>query len=189
MFYITIGVLALVYGFYTEGNEIKVSLGYCLTSFSVNIVQWVMIYSFYYSPLHQSIQFNMALGIAILTILFLINRLHKNYLKSKDNESISLLKDTKKLMLLFTGAIIVTGSLVGFIVYHAVTFIYVATLGLTAFVYGFYHENGKVNVSVKYFEFMTITILLQWILSICFFNQMLIEFQQSLGLYLKAFPP
>ena len=187
LFNTTLGALALVYGFYTEGKEIKVSLSYCVASSTINIIQWLMVYSFYYSPLHHSIQFNMALGVAILTTLFLLNRLHKNYLKSKDNESITFLKDIKKLMLLFTGAIIVTGSLVGFIVYHAVSFIYVATLGLTAFVYGYYHENGKLNVSVKYVEFMIITILLQWIVSICFFNQMLIELSAPIWSILESF--
>lgn len=189
LFYITIGVLALVYGFYTEGNEIKVSLGYGAASFSVNIIQWLMIYSFYYSPLHQSIQFNIALGVAILTTLLLINRLHKNYLKSQDNtnESINLLKDTEKLTFVATSLIIMIGCLAGFIVYHTVSFIYVATLGLTAFVYGYYHENGKVNVSVKYVEFMIISILLQWIVSICFFNQMLTELSAPTWAILESF--
>jgi hypothetical protein len=174
LFYTTMGVLTLVYGFYTEGNEIKVSLGYGAASFSVNIIQWLIVYSFYYSPVHHSIQFNMALGVAILTTLFLINRLHKEYIKTHENtkETLSLLKDPKKLMLIFTGIIIIISCLTGFIAYHAFTFLYVATLGLTAFVYGYYHENGKINISAKYIEIMAATILLQWIVFICFYNQL-----------------
>jgi hypothetical protein len=165
LFNITLGALALIYGYYIKDKEIKVSLSYSVASFSVNIIQWLMVYSFYYSPAHQSIQFNMALGVAILTTLFLINRLHKNYLETHENinETDKLLNDPKKLTLLIIGLIIMIGSLAGFIAYHTFTLLYIATFGLTAFVYGYYHENGKINVSIKYVEIMSATILLQWI--------------------------
>jgi hypothetical protein len=176
LFNITLGFLALVYGFYTEGDEIKVSLSYSVASFSVNIIQWlIVIYIFYYSPIHRNEQFYMALIVAILTTLFLVNRLRKKYLKNHENTEANLLKDTKKLTLLVTSVIIMISSLTGFIAYNAFTLFYVATLGLTAFVYGYYHENGKLNISVKYVEIMAATILLQWIVLSVFFHQMLTE--------------
>lgn len=188
LFNITLGALALVYGFYTEGNEIKVSLSYSVASFSVNIVQWLLvIYMFYYSPIHRNEQFYMPLIIAILTTYFLVNRLHKEYLKNHENtkETPSLLKDIKKLTLLGTGLIIMIGCLTGFIAYHLFTLLYLATFGLTAFVYGYYHENGKINVTVKYVGAMVITILLQWVVLICFVHQMKHEVSvQPLAIFL-----
>lgn len=178
LFNITIGALALVYGFYTEGKEIKVSLSYCVASFSVNIIQWLLvIYMFYYSPIPRNEEFYMALIVAILTTYFLVNRLHKEYLKKHENteETPNLLKDTKKLTLVATSLLIMIGCLAGFIAYHVFTLLCVATFGLTAFVYGVYHENGKLNFSVKYVKFMTGTILLQLIVFSIFFHQMLNE--------------
>ena len=189
LFNLTLGALALVYGFYTEGNEIKVSLSYCVASFGVNVVQWLfIIYIFYYNPLHQNIQFNMALVVAILTTLFLVNRLHKEYLKTHENTGMSsLLKDPKRLTLLITGLIMMISCLGGFIVYHAFTFFCVASFGLTVFVYGYYHENGKVNVSVKYVEFMAATIILQLIVFSVSFHQMLNEISpQDISLLLSS---
>ncbi|MCE7699831.1 MAG: hypothetical protein K8E24_013780 [Methanobacterium paludis] len=171
LFNITLGALALIYGFYTEGEEIKVSLGYCLTSFSVNIVQWLLvIYIFYNSAVHLNEEFYIALIVAIMTTIFLIDRLQKEYIKTfESSNETSILRDSKKIALLCTGLIIIIGSLTGFIVYHAFTFFCVATFGLTIFVYGYYHENGKINVSVQYVENMAVTIVSQWIVIIYFY--------------------
>jgi hypothetical protein len=119
----------------------------------------------------------MALSVTILTTIFLINRLHKEYVKTleSDDKTTILLKDNKRITFICTGLILMTGSLTGFIVYHAFTFFYITALGLTIFVYGYYHENGKINLSVKYIEVMAVTMLLQWIVLSIFFHQMLNE--------------
>lgn len=178
IFKITLGVLVLIFGFYMEGKKIKVSLSYFVATFSVNIIQWfILVYIFYYNPIYLTGEFYIVLLIALWTTLFLVNQIRKEYLKSSENSEkiINMLKDTKKLMLLSMGTIIIIGSLAGFIDYHAFIFLYGITLGLTTFVYGFYHENEKINVTVKYVEFMATTILLQWIVLIYFCFQFAAE--------------
>jgi hypothetical protein len=178
IFNITLGVLVLIFGFYTKGKKIEVSLSYFVATFSVNVTQWlILIYTFYYNPGYITREFYIALLIALWVTLFIINQIRKEYFKSSENiEKISnIFKDTKKLILLSTGIIMIISSLAGLINYHALIFAYGTTVGLTVFVYGFYHKNRKLNISVRYVEAMAFTIVLQWIILIYFCFQFAAE--------------
>jgi hypothetical protein len=181
------GVLALFFGFYNDGKKIKVSLTYFATVSGVNIIQWLfLIYIIYQNPTYINGEFYFALLVTLWTTLFIVNQMRKEYFKSSiyNVESIiNSLKDTKKLILVSVGLILTIGGLTGFITYHTFTLLYLATFGPTAFVYGYYHKNGKINITVKYVGAMAATILLQWIVLICFVHQMKHEFSaQDLSL-------
>lgn len=139
----SLGVMVILFSFYNEDKKIN----YLMALFCVNIFQWLIwIYVFFNSLVFIKTDFYFYLISAPFVTIVLFNQIRKNHIKTK----ISMLKDKKKLVLLFTGVSIIIGSLACFIVYYAPVFLYGVTLGLMAFIYGFYHKDKKVNVSVKY---------------------------------------
>ncbi len=143
----SLGVMVILFIFYNEDNKIN----YLTALFCVNIFQWIiLIYVFFNNPVYMKTYFYFLLIGAPLFTIVLVNQIRKNHLKPHEKAKISMSTDKKKLILLFTGAIIIIGSLAGFIVYYAPIFLYGITLGLMTFTYGFYHEDKKVNVSKRH---------------------------------------
>lgn len=179
IFGITLGIMILIFGFYSEGRKINVSISYVVAVFGVNIAQWlILIYTFYYNPVYITKMFYYYLIGASLFTIILANQLRKKYLKVPENNEkikINILKDKTKLILLFTGVIIIIGSLAGFITYYVPIFLYGITLGAMAIIYGFYHEDKKVNVSYKYARTMIFLIILQFFILFYFFHQFSID--------------
>lgn len=193
LFLISMGILTIIFGFYTEDKKIKVTNSYIVAAFSVNIVQWlILIYIYYYNPVHVTTSYFIYLiGGALIITLILANQIRKKYLKSSQTK-IDMLKDKTKLILLAMGVILTIGSLAGLIAYYAPIFLYGITLGLMVFVYGFYHEKKEfsafekhdfyknsfydtltknINFSIKYARIMGFLLLLQFFILIYFFRQ------------------
>ncbi|MGF7118254.1 hypothetical protein [Methanobacterium oryzae] len=186
LFWFTMAILGIIFRFCTENRKIKVTNGYIVSVFSVNIVQWlILIYVFYYTSVYNRNAYLIDLIAALCVTLFLVNQIRKKYLKSTETK-IDILKDKTKLILLSIGLIIIIGSLAGLITYYAPIFLYGVTLGLMVFVYGFYHEKRvsvpekrnianmyikKDNIPVNYAKAMGSVIILQWIILIYFFHQ------------------
>jgi hypothetical protein len=146
LFPITLGIMTIISGFYTEGKKIKVSVSYFVAMFSVNIVQWLFLINIYYHyPFHLTGTYYLNIIIALLITLFLVNQVRKKYLKSSETK-INMLTDKTKLILLFIGAITIIGSLVGLIAYYTPIFLYGITLGAIVLVYRYYNEGKRVNV-------------------------------------------
>ncbi len=161
IFNVSIGVMVILFGFYNEDKKVN----YLAALFCVNIIQWfILIYIFYYNSVYKTTEFYYYLIGALLFTIVLVNQIRKN-IKSPENSrntKINILKDKTKLILLFMGVIIIIGCLTGFIAYYAPIFLYGCTLGLMAFIYGFYREDKKVNVSVNYAVAMGSVFILQW---------------------------
>ncbi|MGF7118249.1 hypothetical protein [Methanobacterium oryzae] len=190
LFFISIGILAIIFGFYTKDKKIKVTNSYIVSVFSVNIIQWlILIYIFYYNPVYSISDYLIPLIAALWATLFLANQIRKKYLKSSQTK-IDMLKDKTKLILLITGVIIIIGSLIGLITYYAPIFLYGITLGLMVLVYGFYHEKRvkvperndiahmylkKDNMAINYVKVMGFLIILQIFILIYFFHQFSID--------------
>ncbi len=171
LFNITIGTMILISGFYVEGKKIKVSLSYAVAMFGVNIVQWfILTYTYFYYPFYDGNEYLIPLIGAPLFTLYIANQVRKEYLKSSETK-VNILKDKTKLTLLFMSMIIIIGSLAGFIAYYNPIFLYGITLGLMTFVYGYYHENKKVNVSIRYAVAMGFLLILQFFILIYFAYQ------------------
>jgi hypothetical protein len=161
-------VMILIFVLYNEDKKI----GYLMALFGVNVFQWLfLIYVFFNNLIYIKTDFYYILIGAPFFTLVLVNQVRKNHLKSPENAKINMLKDKKRLMLLSMGVVITIGCLVSFIVYYAPIFLYGATLGLMSFIYGFYSENRKVNVSTNYAKAMALVLIAQWITIICFWYQ------------------
>lgn len=164
LFGITFGIMAIIFGFYAEDKKIKVSISYLVAALGVNIVQWlILVYIFYYIPFYVKLDFYIFLMGTLGITLFLVNQIRKKYLKSPENSGkpkIRMLKDKTKLIMLSVGVITIIGGLVGLITYYAPIFLYGITLGLMAFIYGYYHQDKKVNVSWNYAKAMGFLITL-----------------------------
>lgn len=74
-----------------------------------------------------------------------------------------------KLILLFIGLIIIISCLAGFVAYYDPIFLYGSTLGLMAFIYGFFHEDKETNASNHYIMTMSSVFVLQMIILVGFF--------------------
>ena len=192
IFGITVGVMLLISGFYTVDRRIKVTVRYITAEFGVNFVQWlILVYIYYYNPAYVSSTFFYYVIGAVLITIFLVNQVRKNYLKSSENGQnviISFLKDKTRLILLFTGVIITIGSLAGFLTSYAPIFLYGVTLGLMAFICGFYYKRrefdvserhdianaltGNINVSFNYAMAMGVLLILQFFIIRYFFYQL-----------------
>jgi len=79
----------------------------------------------------------------------------------------------KKLILLFIGIVTAIGGFIGFIAYLEPIFLYIITLGAMAFVIRHFHDGKRVNVSMKYFKFMGLLLILQFFILI-FLDSLLI---------------
>lgn len=192
IFGITVGVMLLISGFYTVDRRIKVTVRYITAEFGVNFVQWlILVYIYYYNPAYVSSTFFYYVIGAVLITIFLVNQVRKNYLKSSEdgqNVIISFLRDKTRLILLFTGVIITIGSLAGFLTSYAPIFLYGVTLGLMAFICGFYYKRrefdvserhdianaltGNINVSFNYAMAMGVLLILQFFIIRYFFYQL-----------------
>jgi len=142
-------VMFILFLFYNKDRKIN----YLIALFCVNIFQWISpIYFLFNNPAYIKTEFVSIISAPFFTIV-LVNIIHKNHLKNPpkiSKKQISMLKDKTKLILLFTGITIIIGSLVCFIAYSYPLFLYGITLGLTTFIYGFYREDKKVNVSKRH---------------------------------------
>jgi len=176
---IATGILILIAIFYSKGKKINVSVSYAVATISVNIIQWlILIYTFYYSPIYVTTVFYAYLIFTLLITLTLarqILKINPDGSENVQNTKISILKDKTKLILLVTFVIVIIGSLACFITYFYPLFLYGVTLGLMAFIYGFYHGNKKFNASIRYAVAMGSVLLLQWIIFVYFFYQISID--------------
>lgn len=171
VFNCSLGVMILIFVFYNEDKKIS----YLMALFSVNIVQWlILIDIFFNNQVHITTEYFIYIIGALILTLILVNQAYKNHFKSSENGQkvkINMLKDKKKLAWLFVGLIIIVGSLAGFIVYYVPICLYGITLGLMAFIYGYYHENKKINISIHYNQAMISVLILQWLIIVCFYYQ------------------
>lgn len=161
IFNCSLGVMILIFVLYNKDKKI----GYLMALFGFNVFQWLfLIYVLFNNLIYIKTDFYYILIGAPFFTLVLVNQIRKNHLKSAENAKINMLKDKKRLMLLVVGVVITIGCLVSFIVYYAPIFLYGATLGLMSFIYGFYYEDKKVNVSANYAKAMALVIVTQWII-------------------------
>jgi len=78
IFGITLGIMAIIFGFYTEDKKIKVSIGYFVAAFGVNIAQWlILIYIFFYNPVYVTLDYYIFLIGSLGISLFLVNQIRK----------------------------------------------------------------------------------------------------------------
>ncbi|MBI5681453.1 MAG: hypothetical protein HZC47_11220 [Methanobacterium sp.] len=194
LFFSTIGLIGIVFGFFSEYKKVNVSINFIVTIFSVNVIQWlILIYTFYYNPVYIKTVFYSYLFSLLLVTIILVNQMHINHLNIPENgqkAKIGMLTDKTKLILIVTGVIIIIGSLAGFIAYYAPIFLYGITLGMMAFIYGYYHRDKKDNVSTNnainndskfifkkdnvsanYAVAMGSILILQWVILCYFFRQ------------------
>lgn len=168
IFNCSLGVMVFIFLLYNNDKKI----GYLMVLFSVNLFQWLfLIYVFFNNLIYVKTDFyHVLLGAPFFTLV-LVNQIRKNHIKPHENTKINILKDKKRLMLLIIGGIIIIGCLASFKVYYAPIFLYGATLGLMAFIYAFYKENRKVNVSSHYAVAMGSVLIVQWATIIYFWYQ------------------
>lgn len=155
---ITLGIMTLIYGFFSEDSTVKVTVSYVLAMFCVIVVQWFLVIYIFYNSLYIG-DFYLSLIIALLSTMYIVNQIRNKYFKSTE---IITLKDNKKLKLVFIGLIIIIGSLAGFDVYCDPIFLYGITLGLMVSIFGFYHNGKKVKVSWTYAIIMIFLLILQF---------------------------
>lgn len=149
LFSVSFVVMFILFLFYNKDRKIN----YLIALFCVNIFQWIIsIYFLFNNLAYIKTEFVLIISAPFFTIV-LVNIIRKNHLKNPPKivkKQISMLKDKTKLILLFTGIILIIGSLACFIAYFYPIFLYGITLGLMTFIYGFYHENKKVKVSKRH---------------------------------------
>lgn len=161
LFFSTIGLTGMVIGFYIKDKKINISIGFIAAIFGVNIIQWlILIYTSYNYPDNTKT----VLSYYIVTIPVLIIIFYKNAQLPKE----SILIDKTKSILFLTGIFVIISCLASFIIYYSPIFLWGVTLGAMAIIYGVYHENKKVNVSVNYAKAMISLIILQFFILIYF---------------------
>lgn len=95
----------------------------------------------------------------------------------------------KKPILLFISIVTVIGGFTGFIVYLAPIFLYIITIGVMSFVVRHFHDEKKVNVSMKYVKVMGLLLILQFfilILFVFYFNPLDWVFALNLSIIILA---
>lgn len=178
LFFSTIGLIGIVIGFFVKDKKINISTGFITAIFGVNVIQWfILIYTFYNYPDYAKI----VLSYYIVTIPVLMFIFYKNAKLSKE----SVLIDKTKSILLLTSIFVIIGCLAGFLVYFYYIFLWGATLGIIAFIYGFYHEGNKINVSVNYARAMCSLIILQFFILFYFIHQ-ISKFDWTISLTLSG---
>lgn len=173
MYFISIGIMAIILGFYNENKRVNLPLSYFVAIISINITQWLILIYILCSNSITTDFYIILIGSLLITSS-IINQIHKKYLKSPENSQkrkINFSSDKTKLILLFAGVILIISGLIGFIYSQTPIFPYLITLGMMAFIYGFYHEGKKVNVSRKYAGIMCFLLVLQGIILIYFVYQ------------------
>ncbi len=174
LFYMTLGIIGIIFGFFIIDKKINLLFSLFMALIGVNILQWlILLYIYYYNPVYFKTSLYEYLVILIILIITLLKIDYRNKLYSHIAEKTKnkLLEDKTKLILLFAGLIIIIGCLVTFIIYFTPIFLYGATFGLLAFIYGYYHENKKLNVSRNYVKAMGFVLILQYVILFLFFNQ------------------
>lgn len=162
IFNMSIGIMVLILGFYNDNKEIN-----CLIALScVNIFQWIILSYIFFNNIYIKTEFYYYL---IGTLLFTI--VLANQIRNNQKTGLKILKGKTKLILLFTGLIIIISCLVGFIAYHSFVALYGITLGLISLICGYYYEDKKLNVSANYAKVMGFVLILQWLIFIFFFRQ------------------
>jgi hypothetical protein len=73
-------------------------------------------------------------------------------------------RDKIKVILLAVGIVIMFGCLISFIISRNPLELFGSSVGMVAFVYGFYCEGKKVNVTINYFLAMLSVNLFQWLI-------------------------
>jgi hypothetical protein len=147
-----LGVVVILFVLYNEDKKIN----YLTILFYVNIFQWfISVYILFNNPVYKTIDYYYYSMGALFFTLVLVNLIRINHLKIKTN----MLKYKKKLMIQLIGVIIIISCLTSFIAYYYPILLYGITLGLVAFIYGFYYEDRKVNVT-KYVRDMVYVLVL-----------------------------
>ena len=163
IFNCSLGVMVILFVLYNEDKKIN----YLTILFYVNIFQWfISVYILFNNPVYKTINYYYYLMGSLFFTLVLVNLIRINHLKIKTN----MLKYKKKLMIQLIGVIIIISCLTSFIAYYYPIFLYGITLGLVAFIYGFYYEDRKVNVSTKYVRDMVSVLVLQ-IIVLCYMGR------------------
>lgn len=68
---ITLGIMTLIYGFFSEDSTVKVTVSYVLAMFCVIVVQWFLVIYIFYNSLYIG-DFYLSLIIALLSTIYIL---------------------------------------------------------------------------------------------------------------------
>lgn len=176
LFFITIGVIIAIIGFYIDGERGNLPVKYFVAVFSVNIFQWlILIYVFLMNQVFVTgIFFYFLVGTLMFTIAIII-QIHRNKQKYNGNHKTTntcisaykmkaMLEDKGKVFYMSVGFLITIVCLTSFLFSKSPLEIYGIFVGMMAVIYGFYRENKKFIVTENSFLAIFAVIILQWLI-------------------------
>lgn len=169
LLFITMGIAAIVNGFYSQNEKYFEKIAYFLVMFGVNLFQWLLVINIIFINRIQLTNYTLfVLAVAPVITLYLINQILKNDLKYSGNNLNKdvILADRMKGILISSGIVIMIICLAGFALSISPIYLYGSSIGMIALVYGYYRENKKLNITLNYFLAMSFLILLQWLVLI-----------------------
>lgn len=198
LFYLTIGMLAIIWGFYVK-EDFKGTSTYFVAILCVNIIQWlILIYILFISPDVTDLLILALAPIVTLSLIFQIRRSDLKYIgnpqkTNKDaifvNKMKRMLGNKAKIFYTSIGVLIILVCSASFLFSKSPLELYGSLVGLMVFVYGYYRDGfdgnkpnyspgmshnsiyrevKNVNVTVNYFLAMFGVIMSQWLI-ICYF--------------------
>lgn len=193
----TIGIIGIIIGFYIQDGKINKTVSYFVAMFSVNVFQWlIVIYILLFiSQIQLYGDFLVILTIAPLTTISLIVQIRTSDLKYLGNRQMTnkdviladkmiwVLNDKAKIVLIFTGFVIMLACLLSFIFSKSPLELFGCSVGLMVILWGFYRdgkhaktqeytpglahnryyrETKNIQVTVTYFLIMAGLLIFQW---------------------------
>jgi hypothetical protein len=154
--FITMGLMAIITGFYLKGEKIIETVTYFGVMSFINIFQWlIVIYILFISQIVITSYILIFLAIAPAMSIILINQIRRSNLKylgnrQKTNKDVILidkikliLMDKTKVILIFVGIVIMLLCLASFLQSKSPLELFGTSVGIMVIVYGFYHNNKK----------------------------------------------
>ncbi|BDZ69687.1 hypothetical protein [Methanobacterium petrolearium] len=176
LLYLSIGLLAIIWGFHIENGKFNETTTYFAAMFCVNAFQWlILIYVLFISRVYVTNDL-FTLIIAPVITIFLSYQIRRSDLKyignrQKTNKDVILVDKTKamltdklKFLLIFSGIMIMFICLASFFLSRSPSALFCSSIGMMMVVYGYYREDKKVNITVNYFLAMFSLLLFQWLI-------------------------
>ena len=171
LFWVSLGLVLIICGFYLQFQEFKDKIAYFLI-LCVILFQWtIVVYIYFFSPIYINTDFYLMFIVsAFCTISFIAQFFNIpfcpfNEYKKSVGEGIGDIKWTwNQTVLILLGLLVFFVSSISYIIFNSLLCLYFSLFGVMIIIYGYYLEINKVKMSFKYFLLMSSVIITQYVL-------------------------
>lgn len=181
IWWVSVGLVFLVYGFYMENQDLEGNITYKFKEeiayvwlFGVNIFQWaVVIYIYFFNQVFMNIEFYyMLIGSLLFTLCFIAQFYYIPYFSIYNDKKVIVsvrnknIWSLKQIVAFLLGVLVSFVGLICFVQSESLLWLYFCLFGIMMIIYGYYLEINKVEMSFKYFILMISVVIIQYIVTL-----------------------